>query len=651
MTDRRVLDNWKEIAAYLDRTGKTCRNWEKEYGLPVHRLDGSPRAHVFAYADEVDSWKQKMLHEESAAAREITVKFSRTKLIVGAAGVLVIAGALAVYFKSLGPHYDPKRIIIANFEDQTGDKSHEVLGRIVADWITQGVSRAGIADVVDVPPGKSAPGTPEENERLRAAAREAEAGTLVSGAYFLQGKSLSFHARVSDMSNGKLIKALDPVSASVEEPMKAIEFMRQKILGALAEMSDFRERPVLDFLGQPPTYEAYKEYAAGQEAFFRGDFSRAIEFWLRAAALDPNFKRPVLKAALIYFNLRPYAAGEKLVEEVEKTKEALSPSDLLEFYYLKACYQGDLAGRLRITREMASRLKGISIYQWGLLAVINNRPREAVKALSMVDPEGIWMKDWPQYWSILTFAYHMLGRHRTELKQARRGRRQFPESMIILICELRALSTLGRIEEIERLLDQSLNVNLKSPWFPDPTYNHARVLNEVSPALRVHGFRQGSLRIADRAVRWMQERPDEEKTRKDYRDILGQTYYCSEKWPESRVIYEGLSKEDPENPSYLRMLGALAARRGDREEALRISKKLDEIKRPFLWGSTSYYRACIASLLGEKETAVRLLREAISQGASPDRLHIISETRAYEDMDLEPLRDYPPFKELIRPKG
>ncbi len=160
------------------------------------------------------------------------------------------------------------------------------------------------------------------------------------------------------------------------------------------------------------------------------------------------------------------------------------------------------------------------------------------------------MKDWHYYWSVLTFAYHMLGRHRTELKQARRARRQFPESWIILICELRALSALGRIEEIERLVDQSLNVNLKSALFPDPTYNHARVLNEVSPELRVHGFRQESLRIADRAVRWMHERPAEEKTRKDYRDVWvrpitvlkngrsrrSSTKACQKKIPRIRLI-------------------------------------------------------------------------------------------------------------------
>src|SRR4030067_2531583 len=131
MRERPVLDNWKEIAAYLGRTGKTCRNWEKEYGLPVHRLDGSPRAHVFAYPDEIDRWKEDLLREKPAAPREITVKFSLKKLFIPAAiGSFALAIVLAVFFTSRGPHYDPKSIIVATFENQTGDESPGVLGRI-----------------------------------------------------------------------------------------------------------------------------------------------------------------------------------------------------------------------------------------------------------------------------------------------------------------------------------------------------------------------------------------------------------------------------------------------------------------------------------------------------------------------------------------
>jgi hypothetical protein len=62
------------------------------------------------------------------------------------------------------------------------------------------------------------------------------------------------------------------------------------------------------------------------------------------------------------------------------------------------------------------------------------------------------------------------------------------------------------------------------------------------------------------------------------------------------------------------------------------------------FGRESYWQACIAALLGEKERAMTLLHDAYTQGrAFTIWLH--------RDMDLEPLRDYPPFQELLRPKG
>jgi hypothetical protein len=53
----RYLDSWKEIAAYLNRNIRTCWLWERDLSLPVHRLDGSPKARVFAYTAELDAWR------------------------------------------------------------------------------------------------------------------------------------------------------------------------------------------------------------------------------------------------------------------------------------------------------------------------------------------------------------------------------------------------------------------------------------------------------------------------------------------------------------------------------------------------------------------------------------------------------------------
>src|SRR5690348_16963396 len=52
------LGSWKEIADYLDKDVRTVVRWEKERGLPVHRMPGSKRSAVFAVTAEIDEWQR-----------------------------------------------------------------------------------------------------------------------------------------------------------------------------------------------------------------------------------------------------------------------------------------------------------------------------------------------------------------------------------------------------------------------------------------------------------------------------------------------------------------------------------------------------------------------------------------------------------------
>src|ERR1039458_4592965 len=50
------LDSWKEVAAYLKRGARTAQRWEREKGLPVHRLRPDKPGSVFAFRSELDAW-------------------------------------------------------------------------------------------------------------------------------------------------------------------------------------------------------------------------------------------------------------------------------------------------------------------------------------------------------------------------------------------------------------------------------------------------------------------------------------------------------------------------------------------------------------------------------------------------------------------
>ncbi|NIM58956.1 MAG: hypothetical protein GTO16_08445, partial [Candidatus Aminicenantes bacterium] len=69
--EKELLESWKEISAYLNRNIRTCQYWEKKHGLPVHRLEDSPKARVFAYKRELDLWLQEKLQEGELVKRNI----------------------------------------------------------------------------------------------------------------------------------------------------------------------------------------------------------------------------------------------------------------------------------------------------------------------------------------------------------------------------------------------------------------------------------------------------------------------------------------------------------------------------------------------------------------------------------------------------
>jgi TolB-like protein/Flp pilus assembly protein TadD len=52
----KLLDSWKEIAAYLNRDVTTVQRWEKREGMPVHRHVHDKRGSVYALPEELDEW-------------------------------------------------------------------------------------------------------------------------------------------------------------------------------------------------------------------------------------------------------------------------------------------------------------------------------------------------------------------------------------------------------------------------------------------------------------------------------------------------------------------------------------------------------------------------------------------------------------------
>ncbi|MBI5087260.1 MAG: hypothetical protein HZB13_22000, partial [Acidobacteria bacterium] len=56
MPDQSELSGWGAIATYLGVTERSAQEYEKKFGLPVHRMPG-PRGRIWALRGEIDAWK------------------------------------------------------------------------------------------------------------------------------------------------------------------------------------------------------------------------------------------------------------------------------------------------------------------------------------------------------------------------------------------------------------------------------------------------------------------------------------------------------------------------------------------------------------------------------------------------------------------
>jgi len=585
------------------------------------------------------------------SSKDISVTFSLRKLLIPglvALAVVVIGAASFFMFRKSGPGLDPDLVAVAPFENLTGDPSLDILGRMASDWVGQGLSQISglkVVPTISVPPlsptVKSGEKTSPALSPLHVLAEQTGAGKVVSGTYYLAGGELQFLSSITDARSRMLFRSLQPVKGRLADRMDVIEKLRQLIMGAMAADLGFT---IGDWLGvRPPSYEIYQEFILGMNAFGSSDIPKSIGHLEKAVELDPGFMPAHIWLARCYQVKGRWDKAVPILELTDQNRDKLTPEMLLFSDRLRADSQGKYEEGLRALlelRKLAPR-EPLYIFAAAVNAIAINKPRQVIDLFEKTEVPEDWLKigigpAWFGHWSN---AHYFLGNHKKELKVIRRAREYYPDALAPMTLEARALAALGRIEDVKKVVDESLlSRSTIGAW------TAGRVMLAAARELRLRGYQEAYKDMAGRAVEWYRERLAGKEASEEQRFELVEALYIAEQWEEADSLVEKLRSEKPDDIDYLGYGGALAARRGDKEEALRISEELKGIDRPFTFGAQTYWRARIVALLGMKEEAVELLRQSFSQGEDYDVFLI-------QEADLLPLRDYAPFRELMKPKG
>ncbi|HEY2896711.1 MAG TPA: BTAD domain-containing putative transcriptional regulator [Gemmatimonadaceae bacterium] len=570
-------------------------------------------------------------------SRAFTVRSSRRVWALAVAVIIVAlaAGTLASRTRSSGP--TRARVLVVAFDNRTGDPKYESLGRMAEDWLTQGLLRTRLVDVVDsraaFVQGHAANGA--SIDPLTTAHRTG-ASLLVSGNFYRTGDTILFQAGVVDVPTGRTVRAIGPIFSTERAPLGALDELRSRVMSALASVVNVHDPQEFDRTGEIPPFEAYQAYLEGWDAWWHGDGPRAEALFLDASHRDPAFTDAGIAVAMAASNFGACSVIDSVAHAFDVAARNLDRIQRLSLQIAVARCHGRNDEMLRLTLERAELAPQTSGLRMSAAAAAGwaNQPKRALDIYEHINPQTdlAWSTDSSHftYWSGITGALHRLGNHREELKYAER----MPSVAPLTKAWLRgiALAALARPEEALAMVDTALTLQTEptidiglAPYTSGrPAYSStpAWIAVWIARELAVHGDSAASRKAATRALAWYRGRTTQERSTEEERLVAVWSLELMRSYAEAEQMLRALIDEDSTNVDFKGELGSIAAERGDTALVDSLDVWLAHQSGDVVSWSASYYRARNDALLGRPDLAVARMRDALDQGIWLDYVHM-----------------------------
>ena len=546
-----------------------------------------------------------------------------------------------------------ERVAVAVFANRTGDAMLEPIGIMAADWVIRGLTRTALVDVVDLGSVLVQSHNPSgDRTEPREIGRQNGAGIVVWGNYYRLADSVVVQTSLLDVATGNVLQSLDPIRAPPESPEQALEMLQQQVMGAMATILDPRFKSWTTTATSPPRFEAYKEYVAGQLAYWQGR---------PAAEVRPRFQKAIsedstfLTAQVWLAFLGANGAGCDLTDSVATAlvgrQAELIPFDRLTLDISAARCRNNWEEGYELARKQASLRprSTYAIFTAGLFALYSGHFHAALDVFGSINPEHDlgWLSDSAKtiYWRDYTAALHLIASHDEEWRLAEQVVTAFPHRAFPRLLDALALAGLRRGNDALAQLEVALRL---------PEDAAAKLGSGASPGLmaailaldlRLHGDSAAAQNAARRSVQWFKESP-ERLVGQLSRYYLARSLMLLGRMDEAVTTVASRPLADSLNMLYLGLEGALAAYKGSSREAERIEARLAELATPKTSSVVLSQRARIAVALGHQERALQLLQSAVAAGAP----RVLVGSDMHLDPIYDPLRGDPRFEQLNRGK-
>jgi tetratricopeptide (TPR) repeat protein len=528
--------------------------------------------------------------------------------------VAAVLGALALGGFGLwrwmgGPEPTPggeTRIVVAWFDNHTGEEALADVGSLAAEWIADGLSRQSGISVIPSSAVRELMrgGLDQVADQGRRLAHRTQATVLVTGRYDRRGDSLEYRAEVLDLAGNRVLGAIGPIRGSREET-SALDLLSEQVFMVLDLKGLWN--PGFEF-SRPRSLQAYREFMTGaNEYFVFGRYLESVPYFERAIALDSLWLTPRTSLVAALGNAGYRRAADSVRALAQFARERAPVADQLRFDWLAASHEGEYERMYRLGRRLLEVDSTFFLYYAALPAANTGRVREVLRYAALRDTT-IWVwAEWRAWDGIHLWALHALGEFEEELNVARQNvarRGLDPETAVWMV---RPLAAMGRTAAADSLYERVRDM-------PDAGgYTAGDVPGYAGWEYLAHGHNEGlARRMFQESLDHYLSRPPAEQA--GFAAAMAESYMMAGRLPKARALLDSLSAAAPDNLPRLGQLGVVAALQGDTAAAREVMERLAAAEGPYLRGLNAVWQGRIAGVLGDCSRAEVLLRTALLRG-------------------------------------
>jgi TolB-like protein len=564
------------------------------------------------------SWRYNMFDEEESPAEaepgdiksiNIAKQFRNLTSFVGIA-VIFISGLIIwnKFLKSNTKISKEDKVAVAIFDDMTGDPTLSMFGKLISNYLTQGLSQTNSLSVVSFNSINNQSQILIDNniiandEISKAGAILAEknkANKLIKGNYFLEKDRLRVMAEISSSESNIIEIGFSDISCPKANPIECAELLKQKVLGYWAI------KHIKSNFNTVPNYDAYVELMLALENQ-ELNFNKAFEHINNAIAADPNFIEPYFYKVSYLISTNKFDEAYEVVNYLEDRRSEFSLYEKNFFLYLQALVKGDPKTAFKYFSFIYNLDKqDIQNNMNAAFLALNylNNPSNALEILSNIEEDTIdYFKN--NYSSIhrkilLARAYSEKAEYEKAIQELD-NIQIFEKERIIREIKLRCYTRLGDYSKIDQILLKSSTEDLDKDY-RYLYYAAAREFDLISDKENRDKYARKALALYKGSL------PNKLK-------MIGRCMYMLEEWDNTQSHLKDYLQNKPNDLFSVAQMAAVLAHSGKESEAKEWIGKLEALSKPTNKKDIFYDKARILAILGDVESASMNLKLALTSG-------------------------------------